>query len=86
MSLGRLDRVGSFLASVVDDHSLLSGRSAPRSLGQSIAEVVRVSLDPLPGLERAWIGAFRARNGRQDGRLGALLHVRHRGAHVWLRV
>lgn len=60
MSLGRLDRAGSLLSSVVDDRSLLSaGHSGhdghgtiPRShsLVQSIAEVVRVSLDPVPGL------------------------------------
>ncbi|CAK9097558.1 Uncharacterized protein SCF082_LOCUS45763 [Durusdinium trenchii] len=57
MSLGRLDRVGSFLNSVVDDRSLLSGGLSAahtslgrsQSLGQSIAEVLRVSLDPLPG-------------------------------------
>lgn len=60
MSLGRLDRAGSLLSSVVDDRSLLSsagpaGHSGhgtiPRShsLVQSIAEVVRVSLDPVPG-------------------------------------
>jgi hypothetical protein len=61
MSLGRLDRAGALLSSVVDDRSLLSsagpaGHSGhgtiPRShsLVQSIAEVVRVSLDPVPGL------------------------------------
>lgn len=59
MSLGRLDRAGSLLSSVVDDRSLLSSAghsSLPRthSLVQSIAEAVRVSLDPVPG---AMIGA-----------------------------
>ena len=75
MSLGRLDRAGSLLSSVVDDRSLLSsaGNSGhgtiPRShsLVQSIAEVVRVSLDPVPGLGCGYrdminMGQFRSRS------------------------